>query len=122
MNANEGLVKTYTASGAIGEYKLVKFGATDKTVLQASTGTDKLAGVVCLPKGTTAANGDAVDVIKSGIADVIYGGTVTVGDYLTSNATGLAVVAVAGDNVIGTAELSGVSGDLGAVHIQKSSI
>ena len=45
MNANEGLVKTYTASGAIGEYKLVKFGATDKTVLQASTGTDKLADI-----------------------------------------------------------------------------
>ena len=81
-----------------------------------------MAGVICLPKGTTAANGDAVDVIKSGIADVIYGGTVTRGDYLTSNATGFAVVAVAGDNVIGTAELSGVSGDLGAVHIQKSSI
>lgn len=121
MNANEGLVKTYTASGAIGEYKLVKFGATDKTVLQASTGTDKLAGVVCLPKGTTAVTSDSVDVIKSGIADVI-GGTVTRGDYLTSNASGFAVVAVAGDNVIGTAELSGVSGDLGAVHIQKSSI
>lgn len=122
MNANEGLVKTYTASGTINEYRLVKFGTTDKTVLQASTGTDKLAGVVCLPKGTTAATADPVDVIKSGIADVIYGGTVAVGDYLTSDAQGRAVVATAGDNVIGTAELSGVLGDLGAVHIQKSSI
>lgn len=122
MNANEGLVKTYDAGGTINEYRIAKFGSSDSVVLQADASTNKFAGVFCLPKGATAATADPVDVIKSGIADVIYGGTVAVGDYLTADANGKAIVATAGDNVIGTAELSGVLGDLGAVHIQKSSI
>ena len=122
MNSNEGLIKTYEAGGTINEYRIVKFGTADRAALQASASTDKFIGVAGLPKGATASSGDSIDVIKSGIADVIYGDTVAVGDYLTSDAQGRAVVATVGDNVIGTAELSGVSGDLGAVHIQKSSI
>ena len=200
MQANEGLVKTYDAGGTINEYRIVKFGSSDASVLQSSASTDKFAGVACLPKGATAAIGDSVDVIKSGIADVTYGGTITVGDRLTSNADGKAISAEslfgtktavanggsAGNitvtgiattdvleavlyypistgtvtsvsdltsefsitaantinntggtattggklevryrrrvSIIGTAEKSGVSGDLGAVHIQKHTI
>lgn len=200
MQANEGLVKTYDAGGTINEYRIAKFGSSDSVVLQADASTNKFAGVFCLPKGATAATGDSVDVIKSGIADVDYGGTITVGDRLTSNADGKAISAEslfgtktavanggsAGNitvtgiattdvleavlyfpistgtvtsvsdltsefsitaantinntggtattggklevryrrrvSIIGTAEKSGVSGDLGAVHIQKSSI
>lgn len=122
MYTNEGLIKTYTAGGTINEYAIVKFGANDREALQAGAATDKFAGVACLPKGATASTGDSVDVIKIGIAHVVYGGTVARGDYLTADANGKAIVAVAGNNVIGTAEKSGVSGDLGAVHIQKSKI
>lgn len=122
MYANEGLIKTYTAGGTINQYRIVKFGASDKEALQASDATDKFAGVVGLPTGTTAALGQSVDVIKSGVADVDYGGTIARGDYLTSDADGKAIVATSGDNIIGTAEKSGVSGDLGAVHIQKSKV
>lgn len=200
MQANEGLVKTYDAGGTINEYRIVKFGSSDSSVLQSSASTDKFAGVACLPKGATAATGDSVDVIKSGIADVTYGGTITVGDRLTSNTDGKAISAEslfgtktavanggsAGNitvtgiattdvleavlyfpistgivtsvsdltsefsitaantinntggtattsgklevryrrrvSIIGTAEKSGVSGDLGAVHIQKHTI
>lgn len=200
MNSNEGLTKTYEAGGTINEYRLVKFGASDRAALQASASTDKFIGVAGLPKGATAASGDSIDVIKAGIADVTYGGTVTRGDRLTSDADGKAISAEAlfGEktavvnggsagnitvtgiattdvleavlyypistgtvtglsdltsefsitaantinntggtattsgklevryrrrvSIIGTAELSGVSGDLGAVHIQKSTI
>lgn len=200
MNSNEGLIKTYEASGTINEYRLVKFGTADRAALQASASTDKFIGVAGLPKGATAASGDSIDVIKAGVADVTYGGTVTRGDRLTSDADGKAISAEAlfGEktavvnggsagnitvtgiattdvleavlyypistgtvtsvsdltseftitaantinntggtattsgklevryrrrvSVIGTAELSGVSGDLGAVHIQKSTI
>ena len=200
MNSNEGLIKTYEASGTINEYRLVKFGTADRAALQAGASTDKFIGVAGLPKGATAASGDSIDVIKAGVADVIYGGTVTRGDRLTSDADGKAISAevlfgektavVSGGSagnitvtgiattdvleavlyypistgtvtsvsdltsefsitaantinntggtattsgklevryrrrvsVIGTAELSGVSGDLGAVHIQKSTI
>jgi len=200
LNSNEGLTKTYEAGGTINEYRLVKFGASDRAALQASASTDKFIGVAGLPKGATAASGDSIDVIKAGIADVTYGGTVTRGDRLTSDADGKAISAEAlfGEktavvnggsagnitvtgiattdvleavlyypistgtvtglsdltsefsitaantinntggtattsgklevryrrrvSIIGTAELSGVSGDLGAVHIQKSTI
>ena len=200
MQANEGLVKTYDAGATINEYRIAKFGSSDSVVLQADASTNKFAGVFCLPKGATAATGESVDVIKSGIADVDYGGTITVGDRLTSNADGKAISAEslfgtktavanggsAGNitvtgiattdvleavlyypistgtvtsvsdltsefsitaantinntggtattggklevryrrrvSIIGTAEKSGVSGDLGAVHIQKHTI
>lgn len=122
MYTNEGLIKTYTAGGTINEYAIVKFGDNDREALQAGAATDKFAGVACLPRGTTAALGQSVDVIKSGVADVDYGGTIARGDYLTSDANGKAIVATSGDNIIGTAEKSGVSGDLGAVHIQKSKV
>lgn len=200
MHANEGLTKTYTAGGAISEHRIVKFDATAGQVVQASASSDKFAGVACLPKGANAASGEDVDVIKSGIADVTYGGTITVGDRVTTDSNGKAVSAEsmiaektavvnggsAGNitvtgiattdvllavlyypistgtvtsvsdltseftisaantinntggtattsgklevryrrrvSVIGTAEISGVSGDLGSVHIQKQTI
>lgn len=200
MNSNEGLIKTYEAGGTINEYRLVKFCTGDRAALQASASTDKFIGVAGLPKGATAASGESIEVIKAGVADVTYGGTVTRGDRLTSDADGKAISAEAlfgtktavvnggsaGNitvtgiattdvleavlyypistgtvtsvsdltseftisaantinntggtattsgklevryrrrvSVIGTAELSGVSGDLGAVHIQKSTI
>lgn len=118
MFANVGLVKTFIAMSVIAEYRIVQFGALDREVTQASAATQKFAGVIGLPKGASAVEGDAVDVIKSGVAEVIYGGNVTVGDVLTADAQGRAVVAVDGNSVIGIAQISGVLGDLGAVQIQ----
>lgn len=118
MYANTGLVKTYTAGGAIAEYRIVKHGATDREALQATAVTEKFAGVVGLPKGASAVSGDSVDVIKSGVADVLYGGTVAVGDPLTTDNTGRAVVATDGDALIGDAQVAGAVGDIGAVLIR----
>lgn len=118
MHANVGLVKTFIAAGAISEYRIVKFGAKDRDALQATTASEKFAGVAGLPKGTNAVAGDPMDVIKSGVADVTYGGTVSAGDFLTSDAQGRAVVAAVGDFIIGVAQVAGVVGDLGGVHIQ----
>lgn len=118
MYANTGLVKTYTAGGAIAEYRIVKHGATDREALQATAVTEKFAGVVGLPKGASAVSGDSVDVIKSGVADVLYGGTVAVGDPLTTDSSGRAVVATDGDALIGFAQVAGAVGDIGGVLIQ----
>ena len=118
MFANIGLVKTFLAGGSISEYRVVKFGADDRIALQATAATEKFAGVAGLPKGASAITGDSIDVIKSGVADILYGGNVAVGDFLTSDDEGRAVVAVDGDNLIGIAQITGVEGDLGAVQIQ----
>jgi hypothetical protein len=121
--ANPGLIKNYTAGGAINPYRIAKFGAADGEVLQAAAATDLLIGVVAIP-GSAAASGERVDVIRDGLADVEYGGTVTRGQKLTSDANGKAVVAApaAGSNVqiIGIAEVSGVAGDIVPMQIQPS--
>lgn len=116
---NEGLIKNYTADATIGKYRIVKMGSADGNVAQAAAATDLLIGVTS--RVTAEAAGDRVDVIRSGLAEVEYGGAVTRGAKLTADANGKAVAAApaAGVNnqIIGVAEVSGVAGDIGSVFI-----
>ena len=110
--------RNYAASGAIAAYRIVKPGAADGVVAQGAAATDALMGV---NESIAVADGERVDIVKSGIADVEFGGNVTRGNPLTSDANGKAVVAApaAGANVrvLGFAEVSGVDGDIGQVLI-----
>lgn len=112
------LLKNYTAEAAAAAFRIAKHGSADGQVLQAAAATDALLGVY---DSVAPAAGERVDVVKAGIADVEYGGVVTRGAPLTSDASGRAVVAApaAGSNVriIGFAEVAGVLGDIGSVHI-----
>lgn len=111
---DESIIKNYTASGAIGQYLVGKFGSADGTVAQASAATDLSIGVCCQPGG--AADGERVDIVRSGMAEVQYGGTVARGKKLTVNSAGKVVEAApsTGSNVqiIGIAEVSGVANDI----------
>lgn len=111
--ANRGLVKSYSAEGAISPCRIVKFGAANYGVLQATAGADSVIGVT--DAVLTIAQGESVDIIHSGIAEVELGGGVTRGDLLMSDANGkgIAAAAAAGANVrtIGPALVSGVAGD-----------
>lgn len=113
--------KNYIAGAAINARRIVKFGAADHTVILAAAATDLSIGVSEL--GCTAA-ADRLDIIKEGHALVEFGGTVTRGQKLTSDATGRAVAAapVAGVNnqIIGFAEVSAVVGDIGQMFIAPS--
>ncbi|MGD9599926.1 MAG: capsid cement protein [Steroidobacteraceae bacterium] len=119
---NEGLSKTLIAGAAVAARRIVKFGASDTAVLQAAAATDLSIGVADLG----AASGEYCDVIVDGIALVEYGGNVTRGAKLTSDADGKAIAAApaAGANaqVIGIAMLSGVAGDIGSVRIAPSTM
>lgn len=116
--ANTLLNKNYVAEAAIAAYRIVKFGAADGQVLQAAAATDSLMGVM---ESVGPALGERCDAVKSGIADVEFGGTVARGAAVTSDANGKAVAAApaAGSNVriIGFAEVSAVSGDIAPVLI-----
>lgn len=107
------LNKNYTAQGAIGAFRIVKWGTADDTVTLATAETDALVGV-CESVGP--ADGERCDIARVGIPDVLYGGTVTRGDPLTSDDEGRAVLADpdAGDNarIVGFAEVSAVEGDI----------
>jgi hypothetical protein len=78
--------------------------------------TSSLLGVIYRPDGSSAAVGDTVDVVISGVYPVVSGGTITANDLITSNGTdGTAKTetASAGTNVavLGPALEDGASGD-----------
>lgn len=116
---NPTLIKSRSAEAVIAPFRIVKHGAADHGVVQGAAATDFLCGV----SGALGADaaGDRIDINVKGIVDVEYGGIVTRGKPLTSDADGKAVEAapVAGSNVrlIGFADVSGVAGDIGGVDI-----
>jgi hypothetical protein len=120
---NPVLTKNFTAAGAITKRRIVKFDASDTTVVQGAAATDALIGVAA---ELDVASGERVDVHMVGAVEVEYGGAVTRGDLLTSDANGKAVTAApaAGVNngVIGRAMNSGVLGDIGSVHLTPSQV
>lgn len=113
-----GLITSYDAGAAIAKRRVVKFGASEKLVVQGAAAADALIGV---STDIASAAGERVDVVRSGVAPVEYGGNVTRGAPLTCDAQGRAITAApaAGANVrlIGFAEVDGVSGDIGSVAI-----
>ena len=120
--SNIVLADNFRAEAAIPAFTIVKFGSADTLVVAAASATDKIYGVTT---DIPAAAGERCDVISVGGADVLYGGNVSRGDLLTSDASGRAVTAApaAGVNnrVIGIAEVSGVAGDIGYVSIARGS-
>jgi hypothetical protein len=120
VNIN-GITKAYLAGAAIAAYRIVKFDSADGTVIQAAAAADKSIGVTT---DIPAASGETVDVVKSGLSYVEYGGNVTRGDLLTADSVGRAVTAApsasANVRIIGVAEASGVSGDIGSLTIAAS--
>lgn len=113
------LQKGYTATADIRARRILKFGAADGTVIEAVDGASPLIGI---QSELDCASGDRASAAMVGnIEDVVYGGNVTRGQPLTSDASGRAIVAApaAGANVycIGFAEVSGVANDIGTCII-----
>src|SRR5688572_5294451 len=110
---NPALTKQLLPGAAIAAHRIVKFGAADAHCVQAAAAGDASIGVSDLG----APLGGVCSFITNDIAVVEYGGTITRGAMLTSDADGKAVVSTAGQRVIGIAMISGVAGDLGSVKI-----
>lgn len=112
------LTKSFLAGAAITKYRIVKPHSADYAAVQAAAVTDLSFGICA---ELDIASGERGDIHLSGVAPVEYGGTVTRGDKLTSDANGKAVTAApaAGVNnqIIGIAMVSGSSGDIGAALI-----
>lgn len=106
------------AGGAITKRRIVRHGAADG---QALLGNGSATTPLGVSTEVDVVAGETVDVVRLGPADVEYGGNVTRGDPLTSDATGRAIVAApaAGANMrcVGFAEVSGVVGDIGTVFV-----
>ncbi len=122
--SNPDNFKTRTAGGLIRPYRIVKHGAADLTVVEATAATDALYGVT--QQLGAAVAGNRVDVCLSDLPEIEYGGAVTRGDAITADSVGRAVHAIpaAGSNVriIGFAEVSGVAGDIVAFQFAPGMI
>lgn len=120
---NPGLTKTFTAETAVAAYRIVKHGSGDTSVVQAAAVSDSLLGVTGQLAGEA---GKRVEAVMSDTCEVEFGGTVTRGDWLTSDANGKAVTAApaagVNNNVIGRAMCSGVLGDIGSVMLMGTRI
>lgn len=118
---NDILVKNYEAGGTIAAYTIVKWDAADLKVVAAAAVGDLSIGV---SGRLGAVVGERIDIIRSGLALVTFGGTVTRGQKLTTDASGRAVTAApaAGVNnqIIGIAEVSGAVGDVGSILLAQS--
>lgn len=117
------LIKNLIAGGAISKHRIVKFGADADHAVQAAAVGDKLIGV----NGELDVVADErVDIALTGAATVEYGGNVSEGDLLTTDANGKAVAAApatgVNNRVIGVALLDGVDGDYGSVLLSPGQI
>lgn len=97
------------AAAAILAFSIVKADASGLAVV-ATAATDKLLGT---SDELDHVAGEMVDIAIGPVPFVRLGGTVAVGDWLTSNGTGAAIATTtAGNQVIGRAEVAGVAGDV----------
>lgn len=112
------LTKSYIAQGAIAAYRICKAGTADRAVSQAGAATDKFFGVSV---ELSVVDGERVDVQRTGLPLVQFGGAVDRGDPLTSDAQGRAIKANPAPGtrmaIIGFAEVSAVAGDIESMLI-----
>lgn len=108
------LVTAFGTEGKIEAHRICAHGEKAGFAKQATAPADKLIGVLT---SVEKESGEHADVIRTGLATVVYGGTVARGDYLTTDGTGRAVKASEGQAFIGIAETDGVADDLGAMLV-----
>ncbi|MCC6193752.1 MAG: DUF2190 family protein [Burkholderiales bacterium] len=112
----------FLAGASVGPNRLVKIGAADQTVIPGAAAADVIVGVSA--QSITTATGERVDVVMSGVYEVVAGGSVTRGAPICSDAAGAGVVSApaAGTNngIVGFALEAAASGDLFACFINPS--
>jgi len=108
------LTIAYLTEGKIEGYHIVCHGEEKETAKQATAPADKLLGVSTrVPKEP----GEHVDIVRSGLAPVVYGEQIKRGDYLTTDNKGRAVKATDKQAYIGLAEEDGEEDEIGSLFI-----
>jgi hypothetical protein len=115
--SNHEFIKTYSAGADIPARTIVKFSAAN-TVVPASAATDKIIGIT---SEVPAVSGGPVDVVREGLVEVICGGILAQGDFVTSDASGYAVkcnpAAANTARYIGVSESVTAAGDIALVFL-----
>ncbi|WP_254474470.1 MULTISPECIES: capsid cement protein [unclassified Bartonella] len=102
------LIKSFRTAAEISPYFIVA-ARSDGMVATASGKADKLLGTAGSCKAKA---GEMIDVAQCGWGEVVCGGNVSFGDFLTSDPKGQAIKAEAADRTIGIAMSDGSAGDV----------
>lgn len=109
--ANPNFIKSMACAAAIAGRRVVAVGASDFAAVTASAVSSPAIGIS--EQIGSRLNDTVVDVILSGTAEAVAGGTITRGDRLTSNGSGAVITSTAEtDRIVGVALQSAVSGDI----------
>lgn len=100
------------------QYKFVVINSSGQLAVVSAAGGD--ADGVLADKPSAA--GRAGKLVYGGKTKVLYGGSVTAGEKLQSNASGQAITAALGDHVLGKALVDGSSGDVGEILLVSKHI
>lgn len=109
---SEGGANTAGANSTSGQFLIMKMDSTANQVVPATAATDKLIGVnMSKPKAL-----DYADIrLRSamGTLQVVAGGTIAIGDPVTSNSSGQAITtSTTGHQILGYALYAAASGDI----------
>ena len=123
MSIDLGPKQFLAGGGAIGAYKIVKFGADDDHVVIANATAAAMTDLLgTTPEIGAEAAEEPLDVHLEGIVLVTFGGTVARGAAIKSDANGDAIAAAATNFYIGIAMQSYVAGDIGYVKIERGQL
>lgn len=114
--AGENLSNTAGLAGpsGSGQFLAMKYStAADLTILRQGSANGRIAGIL----QNKPAIGEPADICFEGVSKVVFGGTVTRGDYLTTDTSGRLVTATTGQLACGQAMVSGVVSDVGTAQI-----
>jgi hypothetical protein len=121
--SNPVLIKSFPIAAALAGNLIVALSGTDNEAEGATANTDAIFGV---SERMGAAAGGQLDVVLSGTYDVVAGGDVTAGDFITADANSKGIPAApAAGNVVryaGIALLDAVAGDLFPILVAPGAI
>jgi Uncharacterized conserved protein (DUF2190) len=113
------LVDNYDAEVQIKKHRFVALGTSDGGITLALGATAPIIGV---STDIDAEIGQPCDVVRAGLAKVVYGAAVAKGALLTSDAQGRAITAAAGNYYAGIAEIAGVADDIGSYQLEPGKL
>lgn len=115
-SAGENLSNTASLAGpnGSGQFLAMKLStAADLTILRQGSANARVFGIL----QNNPVSGGMANVAISGPSKAVYGGTVTRGDYVTTDSSGRMVTATTGQLACGVAMVSGVVSDIGTVNL-----
>lgn len=113
------LVDNYDAQVQIRKHRFVTLGTIDGGITLAVGPTAPIIGV---STDIDAEIGEPCDVVRAGLAKVVYGAAVAKGALLTSDTQGRAITALTGHYYAGIAEIAGAVDDIGSYQLEPGKL